>query len=225
MLLTVVVADPQRAAAMRDGLPTPGRVLRYTTGNLASVFESIRANQPGLIVLDAVFLNTPPGRSFLDRIEQLHLPRVVLQAAMFEKGHWTMGSIVQQEPAPAPIAGPERVVAGVDTRRVPRFLAQNIAQALAEGSAIRIVDLSVLGAQMISYPILRPDQRIKLRLPDDRGMLDLAASVAWSTFEKPAQAASPHFRVGIEFKDAVREALDDYCRRHCGQDPATGRER
>src|SRR5206468_4852651 len=104
MLLTVVVADPQRMTAMRDGLPTPGRVLRYTTSNLASVFESIRANQPGLIVFDSVFLQTPPGHVFVDRIRQLSLPKVVLQAAVFDRGRWTMGSLDVQS---APVVQPD----------------------------------------------------------------------------------------------------------------------
>src|SRR5437764_11474478 len=90
MLLTVVVADAQRMTALRDGLPTPGRVLRYPTSNLVSVFESIRANQPGLIILDAIFLKTPAGHSFVERIKQLPLPKLVLQAAMFDRGRWIM---------------------------------------------------------------------------------------------------------------------------------------
>ena len=220
MLLTVVVADPQRMTAMRDGLPTPGRVLRYPTGNLASVIESVRANQPGLIIIDAVFLQTPPGQAFLERIHQLSLPKLVLQAAVFERGHWTMRSIDQPAAAPA-VAAPRivAVTAGLDTRRAPRFLVQDIADALAEGSSIQVVDLSVLGAQIISQPMMRPNQKIKVGLPDAMGAMQLTASVAWSIFEKPAASPAPHFRVGMEFSDATKEALEDYCKRHCSLEP------
>src|SRR4051812_41139771 len=222
MLLTVVVADPQRMTAMRDGLPTPGRVLRYPTSNLVSVFESIRANQPGLIVIDALFLQTAPGQGFLDRIHQLALPKVVLQAAAFDRGHWTMRSIDQPAPPPVVLAASPRitaVTAGFDTRRAPRFLVQDIADALAEGASIQVVNLSVLGAQIISQPMMRPNQKIKVGLPDGTGTIQLTASVAWSLFEKPATSPAPHFRVGMEFSDATKEALDDYCKRHCSLDP------
>lgn len=221
MLLTVLVADPQRMAAVRDGLPLPGRVLRYSSSNLASVFESIRANQPGLIVLDAVFLQTPAGRGFIERINQLSIPRLVLQSAVFDHGHWTMSSL-DAEPKVAPAAPSERIIAataGLDTRRAPRFLAQDIAEAIADGSTIEVVDLSVLGAQVISQPLVRPNQKLRVGLPDATGTIQLTGSVAWSVFEKPAKAAEPHFRVGMEFSDATREALDDYCRRHCSPDP------
>jgi hypothetical protein len=221
MLLTVVVADPQRITAMRDGLPTPGRVLRYPTSNLMSVFESIRANQPGLIIIDAIFLQTPAGHGFLERIKLLSLPKVVLQAAVFDRGNWTMTSIDQPPPAPVVAPSPRitAVTAGLDTRRAPRFLAQDIADALAEGLSIQVVNLSVLGAQIISQPLMRPNQKIRIGLPDAMGALQLTASVAWSVFEKPATAPAPHFRVGMEFNDATRDMLDDYCKRHCNPDP------
>src|SRR5438046_1589809 len=97
-------------AALRDGLPTPGRVLRYPTGNLASALESIRANQPGLIILDSGFLHGESGPAFLERIHALSLPKVVLQQAVFDHGHWTMAPIDQ---APLMQRAPEnqRVVA------------------------------------------------------------------------------------------------------------------
>ncbi len=221
MLLTVVVADAARMTAIRDGLPTPGRVLRYSTGNLVSVFESVRANQPGLIIIDALFLQTPQGRGFVERVHQLGLSKVVLQAAVFDRGRWTMAPIDQQ-PAPAPKASSARITAvsaGLDTRRVPRFLVQTMADAMAEGSTIRVIDLSILGAQIISQPMLRPNQKLKVGLPDESAPLQLTANVAWSLFEKAAESPQPYFRVGMEFNNAVREALEDYCRRHCVTEP------
>ena len=72
---------------------------------------------------------------------------------------------------------------------------------------------------MISQPLVRPNQKLRVGLPDATGTIQLTGSVAWSVFEKPAKAAEPHFRVGMEFSDATREALEDYCRRHCSPDP------
>src|SRR4051812_7260880 len=222
MLLTVVVADPQRMAAIRDGMPTPGRVLRYPTSNLSSVYESIRANQPGLLIIDSVFLQTPAGHGFVERIQQLALPKLVLQGAVFDRGRWMMAPIDAPPPAPA-VPQNQRVVAvrdtGLETRRVPRFLVQDISEAMAEGTSIRVVNLSVLGAQIISQPVMRPSQKLKVGLPDASTTLHLTASVAWSVFEKQPTEPAPHFRVGMEFSDAAKEALEDYLKRHCSPDP------
>ena len=222
MLLTVVVAEPQRMTALRDGLPTPGRVLRYPTSNLASALESIRANQPGLIVIDGTFLHSEFGPAFVERIHGLKLAKVVLQQAIFDRGHWTMVPIDQKPPEVRP-ADNQRVVAvkkaGLETRRAPRFMVRDIAQAIADGAPIDVVDLSVLGAQMISQPMMKPNQTIRLGLPDTSGNIVLSANVAWSVYEKAAHKPAPHFRVGIEFSNSEAGNLEEYCKRHCKPDP------
>jgi len=222
MLLTVVVADPQRMTALRDGLPTPGRVLRYPTSNLASALESIRANQPGLIIIDGAFLQGEHGHGFLQRVHNLGLQKLVLQQAVFDHGHWTMVALDQAIPEQRP-ADNQRVVAvkqaGLETRRAPRFAVQDIAQALADGAPIDVVDLSVLGAQMISQPMMKPNQKIRIGLPEADGGITLTANVAWSVYEKVASKPAPHFRVGIEFSNTEAENLDEYCKRHCKPDP------
>ena len=222
MLLTVVVADPQRMQQLRDGLPTPGRVLRYPTSNLASALESIRANQPGLIILDSAFLHDEQGATFIERIRNLSIPKIVLQQAVFDHGQWTMTSLDQAPPEQRP-ADNQRVVAvrqaGLETRRAPRFMVQDIAQAIADGAPIDVVDLSVLGAQMISQPMMKPNQKIRVGLPDAHGNITLTANVAWSVYEKQANRSAPHFRVGIEFSNTEAENLEDYCKRHCRPDP------
>jgi hypothetical protein len=221
MLLTVVVADPQRMTALRDGLPAPGRVLRFPTSNLASALESIRANQPGLIILDSNFLHGDSGAAFLDRINGLSLQKVILQQAVFDRGHWTMTPLDQAPPQMRP--DNQRAIAvrkaGLETRRAPRFLVEDIAQAVADGATVDVVDLSVLGAQVISQPMLRPNQKVRVNLPDSAGPLQLTASVAWSIYEKPANKPRPQFRVGMQFDDAEAATLENYCKRHCKPEP------
>jgi hypothetical protein len=221
MLLTVVVADAQRMSALRDGLPTPGRVLRFPTSNLASALESIRANQPGLIIIDSQFLHGESGSAFLERVNGLALSKVVLQQAVFDHGHWTMTPL-DQAPPQQRAAENQRVIAvkraGLDTRRAPRFLVKDLEQAIADGAAIDVVDLSVLGAQVISQPMMRPNQKVRVNLPDPAGPIQLTASVAWSVYEKPADKPQPQFRVGMQFDDAESTTLEEYCRRHCKAD-------
>lgn len=209
-------------SALRDGLPTPGRVLRYPTSNLASALESIRANQPGLIIIDSQFLHGDSGPAFIERVNGLALSKVVLQQAVFDHGHWTMTPLDQAPPEQRP-PDSQRVVAvkkaGLDTRRAPRFLVKDIEQAIADGASIDVVDLSVLGAQVISQPMMRPNQKIRVNLPDPAGAIQLTASVAWSVYEKPANKPRPQFRVGVQFDDAESATLEEYCKRHCQSNP------
>src|SRR5207237_1483434 len=138
-------------------------------------------------ILDWLFLQTPAGHGLVERIKQLNLPGIVLQAALFERGVWTMKALDYEVPS-APVEPSPRIVAvttsGLDTRRAPRFLVQDIAQAMADGTSINVIDLSVLGAQMISQPTMRPNQKIKLGFPDGTGTIQMIANVAWSVYEK-----------------------------------------
>jgi len=76
----------------------------------------------------------------------------------------------------------------------------------------------VLGAQIVSQPVLRPGQTVKIALPDANETLRLTAHVAWSSFQQTQQWGTI-YRAGIAFTDAAQETLDDYCRRYGAENP------
>ena len=218
--VAVLIADPPRMAAFRDELRLAGRVLRFSSSNLASVFESIRANQPSLVAIDALFVETAAGKAFVDRVEKLAIPSSEIHLVARENGAWKTRPLSGYAPAPAI----DVKSAGLNTRRAPRFLVLDPLQAAVDSSQASLIDLSVLGAQVMSAPVLKPNQKIKIALPDDSETLRVTASIKWSLFEKPKHAMEPYYRAGIEFTDAS-PALEDYCRRHCSEDPLPYRVR
>jgi hypothetical protein len=88
-----------------------------------------------------------------------------------------------------------------------------------DGVTTNLVDISVLGAQVLSEPVLRPKQRVKVTIVEDEAVLRFAAHVAWSVYEKPRAAPTPHYRAGMEFDEATEQALREFCRRHCSDSP------
>jgi len=212
--LTVLVADPQRMPALRDGLRLDGRVLRFMSTNLATALESIRTNTPGVVAVDEAFAETAPGRAFLDRVATLPIPASSVRLVRQVNGAWSTTPLAG---APPPAA--DAYAARLDTRRAPRFLVMSTVQAVVESSMASLIDLSVLGAQVLSEPVLRPNQKIKVALPDESGTMRVTAHIAWSMYERPTHAIDPYYRAGLEFTDAAQQALEDYCRRHCNGDP------
>jgi hypothetical protein len=71
-----------------------------------------------------------------------------------------------------------------------------------------LINLSVVGAQVVSPTILKPNQRVRMVLQDPGGPLRCMAGVAWAAFEMPK--SGPVYRAGIEFFDAETRALDKY---------------
>jgi hypothetical protein len=218
--LTVLVAEPPRMTSFRDELHLAGRVLRFSSSNLPSVFDSIRANQPAMVAVDAHFVETAPGKAFVERVLQLAIPALEVHLVVRQNGTWTTRPVA--EPAPAPRVDLKST--GLNTRRAPRFVVIDPVQASVNTSQASLIDLSVLGAQVLSEPILKPNQAIKIALPDVNETLRVTARIKWSLFEKPNYATAAYYRAGVEFADAT-PALADYCRRHCAEDPQPYRAR
>lgn len=210
--LVVVVADPLRLRAIRLSSHFRGRVLYFTDSNLASAFESIRAHEPGIVALEGQFAHSPQGLAFAQRLQKTGPSGLELDLITFTNGAWSVSPL---SPRPVVVAVP-----AINTRRVPRFPVVNAAALRIEGQSTNLIDMSVMGAQVLSTPVLRPNQKIRVTLPDEGdSLLAVSAFVAWSAFELPANAPRPYYRAGMEFTDAAVKALEAFCRRHCGEDP------
>ena len=60
---------------------------------------------------------------------------------------------------------------------------------------------------------LKPNQKVRMILTDDKATIRFGAIVAWASFEIPPKDG-PRYRAGIEFIDADAEALEAFCIRH-----------
>lgn len=220
--LAVIVADALRLRAIRLAAHFKTRVLYFTDSNLASAFESIRAHEPAVVTLETHFAHTPEGRAFVDRLQQLAISGLEVHLLSFANGTWTT-TAPTIAPA-APIVTSDAFIAPTNTRRVPRFPVVDALALKVDGQQTTLVDMSVMGAQVISTPQLRPSQRLKITLPDERGsLLSVTACVAWSAFELPMHAPQPYYRAGMEFTDAAVQALEEFCKRHCADEPLAER--
>ena len=227
--LTIVIADVTRMAAIRSGLPLPGRVAQFTNFDLSSALEAIKRDEPRMVAIDALLVQTQQGLGLIKRVESLAKAGCDIRLIVRGNRAWTTTEHDAQPPtdeAPTESASatPSRpaVVAaaktGANTRRAPRFPMLDSLNAAVEGGQASLVNISVLGAQVVSQPVLRPGQTVKIALPDQAAMLHLTGHVAWSTFQQTKQGTTV-YRAGVAFADAARETLDDYCRRYGAENP------
>jgi hypothetical protein len=207
----------------------------FTPGNLFGAHESIQMHHPKVIAVEAVFAQTTPGQEFLSRIERLGIRGSAIQLVVRAHGKWSTtpytaplataesqadAAVSTQRPgAGMPRPGVAAQTKGANTRRANRFKLLESLNAVVENGQATLVNISILGAQVVSTPSLKPTQKVRVVLPDVDETLRLTAHVAWATFEQPQPGAAPHYRAGMEFTDAAQEILEDYCRRHCSQDP------
>ena len=217
--VTVVIAEPEMLGPLRADMQIDGRALYFSASSLAQAFEAVRAHAPRFVALESKFAATGAGRAFVSRIERV-IPAGTTEIRVIARvdGHWRLTKPGEERVATAkePPAGASQV--SLNTRRAPRFAVQGPVNAVIDGKAVTLINMAVLGAQVVSGPALRPKQRIKVALPDvDNDPLRFSAHVAWSNFEKPS--ADAQYRVGLEFDDAAAQALEVYCQRHCAPTP------
>jgi hypothetical protein len=78
-------------------------------------------------------------------------------------------------------------------------------EVLADGNPATLVELSLVGAQIVSVSTLRPNQRLRMSLPDASRPIRFSAGVVWAAFEMPKEG--PQYRAGIEFYDADADGV------------------
>jgi PilZ domain len=116
-------------------------------------------------------------------------------------------------PAVAPPAAPVAPLDQRGTRRAPRFRIAAKVEIQVDGHPATLVDLSTVGAQVVSVGALKPNQRVRITMGDAKVSLRFNAAVAWAKFEIPP-GSGPRYRAGLDFVDADHKSVDAFCTRY-----------
>lgn len=214
---TVFLASSEVLAAWSERFSAGGEVLALDESDIPHVIEVIVRRRPEVVVLEQRFLTTSRGQAFAHRLRNDEdLPPVEIRVLSVE--HTTALASAHSPLAHSPgavialaqpITGPVRRALRV---RMPEGVLVQI-----DGTPAELVDLSTLGAQIVSPRTLRPNQRVRVLLADDSGVYRAVAGVAWSTFELPK--GHPQYRVGMEFSNADPNALEAFYSRLAASAP------
>jgi len=177
--------------------------------------EVITRTRPDVIALERLFAATSRGAAFINRIKAdpglaACEIRVVAHDSNYARvsprrpAEATAGA-APAAVAEAPSAAPAAPLDQRGTRRAPRFTIDDNVEVLVDGNPATLVNLSIMGAQVVSRSTLRPNQRLRMSLPDSTRPIRFSAGVAWAAFEMPQ--TGPRYRAGIEFYDADEEAV------------------
>jgi hypothetical protein len=236
----VVIAASNLMPSLRERLADDGALVVFPDTEPIQALQAILEHRPSLIVLERLFAATPRGAALINRIKndpQLghaevrvmshsgDYRRVVSKpsgppppsdAPAAESGSPSDGTAVAETPAAAAVAAepPPRPLDWHGTRRAPRHRIRQGVEIQLDGNPAQVVDLSQVGAQVISLTILRPNQKVRVSVPNDDFVMRFRGSIAWAKFELPDPSAPPRYRAGIEFADADARAVEAYCQKN-----------
>ena len=228
----LVIAAENLMPALRDRLKVDGDIITYPDTEPIQALQAILEHRVDLVVLERLFAATPRGAALINRIKsdpQLahaevrvmshtgdytrqvvkpSAPKSAAPASAGGAGHQPFGAAVATEDAP-------RALDWHGTRRAPRFKVRAGLEVQLDGNPASVVDLSIVGAQVISPTVLRPNQKVRITLPNEDFLLRFRGAVAWAKFELPkAPARSAQYRAGVEFTDGDAAAIDSVINRN-----------
>jgi hypothetical protein len=240
----VIIAALNLTPSLCERLAEEGELLTFADTEPIQALQTILEQHPRLIVLERLFAATPRGAALINRIKtdpqisQAEIrvmshtgdyTRVVSRGALADSvvvtppasGLYT-ASVAAIEPeydieapaAPVSVQDAPRQLDWHGTRRASRYRIRQGVEIQLDGNPANLVDLSVMGAQVVSATILRPNQRVRISVPTDEFVMRFRGAVAWAKFELPKPTEPPRYRAGVEFADADATAMDDYCSKH-----------
>jgi len=83
---------------------------------------------------------------------------------------------------------------------------------LIDGKNVGLVNLSTIGAQVISTNVLRPRQSVRVVFPKAYPPVPTRTMVVWAEFE--FTAAGPRYRAGLEFLGGNAAAIERFRETH-----------
>jgi len=214
VLIAAVEAQPVLEARLS---PEVRELLVFSDTDALKALRTITLRKPRLVALDQAFIDTPRGKALVNRLKadpalasvsirllDVNAPDDIPDAAEFESAP------AAEAPAAPP---PPAELDFVGTRRAHRHAIDDGMEVLVDGKPGTLVNLSLVGAQLITNASMKPTQRVRLSFGDQSASIRGSAVVVWASFEMP-KGAGPRYRVGVDFVDPNTDALQAYISRH-----------
>ncbi|MGE0394985.1 MAG: PilZ domain-containing protein [Vicinamibacterales bacterium] len=212
----ILVAPADLLPALSSACAPLGTVQAFPDTDALAALDATFQWLPREVVLERGFAESSRGRAFLRRVtddafareclirildaasaDHLPQPAVPAEAPAVDPS----GTPADGAPDPAADAGPAA------PRATPRLGVAPDTRVMVDGAHVTLVDLSMDGMQTMGALPLKPNQAVRVTLPDGAQGLRVRARVAWATLELGG-AAGPRYRAGFAFVDADRAALE-----------------
>jgi hypothetical protein len=223
----LIAADDLLPALKARALDDDGELLAFSDTDALRALDIISRRRPRVVALERTFAATPRGAALINRIkadptlsgsEIRVVSHDVESRVVSAAGDRGAAPEPIRSAAPAPVPAPASAAAVITpapaldkrgTRRSSRYPIAGAVEVIVDGNTATLVDLSTIGAHVLSATILKPNQRVRMTVADDQITMRINAVVAWAFFEMPPKIG-PRYRAGIEFLDANAADIDAY---------------
>ena len=221
MSLTILIAAAKQLAALKQQ-PDFTDAEAFVDTDALKALEAVMRQRPQVIALDKQFAASARGAAFINRV------KADPSLASCEIRILEAGGVAGDTTPPAP---PQSTAPATDSpaatatstaapaastaapaepppqipRRAERHVITRDIEILIDGNPATLVNISLVGAQVLSAALLRPNQRVRMSLVDATRPMRFNGVVAWAAFEMPKEG--PRYRAGVNFYDAAPDMV------------------
>jgi hypothetical protein len=199
----VLIGPPDSLPGLQERLDPGAEIQTFTDGDALEALDYIMRTKPVLVAMQDEFSDTSRGMALINRIKDdptLSNCEVRVMArdasqnrvAVKRGGSGGGGTAVAVDEQPKPALDQK------GTRRAPRVRIKDGVEVAVDGNPAALVDLSTVGAQVVSPTILKPNQRVRVVLGDAKSPVKCAGAIAWAAFEMP-KGMPTRYRAGIDW--------------------------
>jgi hypothetical protein len=194
----VLIASSDALPGLQERLDPGAEIQTFSDSEALEALDHIIRNKPGLIALQDDFSATSRGTALINRIkddptlagcEVRVLARDAAQSRVAKRGSSASIAVAEQPKPTLDVKG---------TRRAPRTRIKDGVEVVVDGNPAALIDLSTVGAQVVSATVLKPNQRVRVSMGDGKNAVKCNGAIAWAAFEMPKGMAT-RYRAGIDF--------------------------
>ena len=204
---TIVIATADVLPAVEQRVVSiGGEIVAFNETQAIQALEAVVKRKPSVVAFERMFAMTPRGAALINRIKaDPKLKKTEVRVVAHDSDYSRV--------SPRRVSDAPKALDQTGTRRAARFKMQDKSAISIDARAGTIVDLSTIGAQVLSAAAIKPHQELKLVLTDASGNLKFVGKAVWASFEIPPNGG-PRYRLGVEFVDADASAVDAFIQRH-----------
>lgn len=197
----MLIGPAESLAGLQARLDPAADIQTFTDSDALEALDHIMRTKPLAVAMQDEFSATSRGTALINRIkddptltncEVRIMARDAAQNRVAVRRGGSGGSTA------VAVDEPKAALDQKGTRRAPRVRINDGVEVAVDGNQALLIDLSAVGAQVVSPTILKPNQRVRVTFGDARAPVKCAGAIAWASFEMP-KGLPTRYRAGIDF--------------------------
>ena len=195
----VLIGPADALPGLQERLDPSAEIQTFTESEALEALDHIMRTKPALVAMQDEFSDTSRGQALINRIKddptlsdcevRVMAADAKLNRVAVKRGTAGTAAVAVDEPKALDSKG---------TRRAPRIQIKDGIEVAVDGNPAALVDLSTVGAQVVSATVLKPNQRVRVSMGDGKAAVKCAGSIAWAAFEMP-KGMPTRYRAGIDW--------------------------